>query len=155
MIINNASLVPSLHNINKEYSYDSNKFPVHFTCYYYGKSVGLIKQYSPTKWKLLAGQCPLNCSLVYTDDDDVYGETLANYILRGEHIVDFGKPQELLTRQEERMVVEIEQEKPKPLSWKVHVVDAFKAGVSKAKYCRAHQISRVQLYHWKRALDGS
>ena len=146
MIINNASIVPSPHNINKEYSYDTTQYPVHFTCYYYGTSVGLIKQYSVGKWKLLAGQCPLNCSLVFTDDDDYYGETLANYIKRGEHVNDFGVPDDLVTRQDQRMQTEITMEKPKIIKWNEHLTNAFKRGVSTVKYCKENNISRSQLY---------
>lgn len=147
-------IVPSISNINKEYPYDTNQFPVHFTCYYYGTSVGLIKQYSVDKWKLLAGQCPLNCSLVYTDDDDFYDETLANYIKRGEHIKDFGVAEALITRQEQRMVTEIIKEKPKVIKWDEHLTSAFKCGVSTVKYCKENNISRSQLYRLRDSSVG-
>jgi hypothetical protein len=151
LIITN-SIVPTLSNINKEYSYDTNSYPVHFTTYYYGNSVGLIKQYSADRWKLLAGQCPLNCSLVYTNDDDFYGETLENYIKRGEHIKDFGVPEELVTRQDQRMATEITKEKPRATQWNEHISKAFKRGTSTAKYCRDNCISRSQLYKWRASL---
>lgn len=84
--------------------------------------------------------------MVFTDDDDFYGETLTNYIKRGEHVNDFGVPDDLVTRQDQRMQTEITMEKPKIIKWNKHLTNAFKRGVSTVKYCKENNISRSQLY---------
>jgi len=149
LMIKANSVIPSTSNIDINYPYSSTTYPLHFTVYKDSTRVGLIKQLSSNKWKLLSGCCPLNASLVYTDDDDIYGETLVNYIKRDEHIKDFGTPDKLISIQDLNMSKEINSEKPIDIKWSEHIDAAFKSGVKVIKYCKSNGISRSQLYKYR------